>query len=271
MDKVVFIMSVYKNDVAQDLYSSLLSIKNQTYKNTSLCLCKDGPLPNELEMVIDNFKKEYNDVHIIVNNHNLGLAKSLNNMIDYVINRTGAKYIARMDSDDRSRNNRIETQVEYIKKHGLHVCGSFCKEFGASYALDIKSVPIKNDDIYDTAISRCPFIHPTVVFDKEVFQLGVRYPEDTSFTEDMALWFKLIEKKMRLGNVPEVLLDYRLNENTIKRRLGWKKGYCEFILRLEYMVRLNRVSFLNCIKILTRLPFHLMPVFIIKLLYKYGR
>lgn len=176
-----------------------------------------------------------------------------------------------MDSDDISYPKRIEKQIIFMKENHLSVCGSYCKEFGSSYALNEKKVPVEHSDIYEASILKCPFIHPTVVFNSLVFKSGIRYPTDTSFTEDMALWFLIMENKFRVGNLPEVLLDYRLTEDTVKRRLGYKKGLSEFSLRFKYMIRLKRFSLIKLMLLFLRFPFHVMPVGLVKIIYRYCR
>ena len=57
---------------------------------------------------------------------NKGLPYSLNEGIEVA---TG-DYIARMDSDDISLNDRIETQVNFMSKHpNIKIVGMFCKMF----------------------------------------------------------------------------------------------------------------------------------------------
>ncbi|HGS4434222.1 TPA: glycosyltransferase [Vibrio cholerae] len=272
MDKVCIAMSVYGKDCPNALRAALQSLRMQTYKNIQLYICKDGELSVELETVINIHINKQSDTIVLCNSKNLGLAISLNKIIDHIIsNVPSAKYLARMDSDDIAYPERIEKQVEYMKAHSLDVCGSFCREFGASYSLSEKKVPVIHNDIVHLAVSRCPFIHPTVVFDINIFKSKIRYPENTTFTEDMALWLIIIEKGFKLGNIPVVLLDYRLGEDTVKRRLGFNKGISELKLRLSYMARNKIYSLPSLFKVLLRLPFHILPVSLVKFLYKYAR
>lgn len=270
MSKVCVIMSVYKNDNNLSFYAALDSINSQTHRDVIVYLCKDGPLPKELEDTLALFSEKLN-MSVFSNQVNIGLAASLNILIDEAIKDKSIKYIARMDSDDVAYPERIEEQVKYMINNNIQLCGSFCREFGASYALTEKQVPVEQEEIVKSAVTRCPFIHPTVVFDVEVFKDGVRYPEDTVFTEDMALWLKLIRLGVRMGNCPKVLLDYRINENTVKRRLGWGKGVSEFKLRYNHMKLTQSYSIGNIVKLFMRLPFHILPASAVKLMYKYGR
>ncbi|WP_228003370.1 glycosyltransferase [Vibrio parahaemolyticus] len=268
MKESCIIMSVYKNDNLEYLKDAIDSLLNQTYNSFHICICKDGPLPKDIDSVLEEYNKNIDEFTLLSNKNNEGLAKSLNKLIDYVMTFDEVKYIVRMDSDDISRKNRLERQIDYINKNKLDVCGAFCREFGASYSMDLKVVPLTNKDIIVSSIDRCPFIHPTVIFRDIVFRNGLRYPEDTSFTEDMALWYKIIESGYITGNIPEVLLDYRLNEDTIIRRLGWAKGVSEFSIRYKYIRENHLLSVVSFLKVFSRLFFHFLPVPIIKYLFK---
>ena len=94
------------------LKESVDSILNQTYKNFELIVILEKS--NE-QIEIENILNKYNDKRIIIikNNKKLGLAKSLNIGVD----KSKGKYIARMDSDDVSLENRLEIEYNYMEKH----------------------------------------------------------------------------------------------------------------------------------------------------------
>jgi hypothetical protein len=271
MQNVAVIMSVYFTDKLSDFELSVKSILSQSYDNVYLFLYRDGLVDNETQAFLDslNVRKR---VFVFSSETNAGLANGLNFLIDEVIKCGIFSFIARMDSDDLSRLNRIERQVCFFNSNPMvDVCGTSCKEFGASFALDVKELPKSHDELFDFTITHCPFIHPTVMFRTSIFESGVRYPTNTSFTEDMALWFDLLLKGYIFSNINEVLLDYRLNENTLKRRQGLSKAISEVKLRWIYMNRLNRKSLRSSILILFRFIFHLLPTPILKFLYKKAR
>ncbi len=264
--KIAVIMSVYHKDNHHMLIDSIESIVNQTVDNDLLIYC-DGELNQELYTVIDNYK-ECSNIHVFYGEYNRGLAFALNYLIDIAL-KHGYDYIARMDSDDISYSSRLERQVEFMTSNPhLDVSGTSCREFGSNFALSNKTLPSNHEELKDFSVARCPFIHPTVIFKTEVFISGIRYPTNTSFTEDMALWFELLKLGCRFGNLQEILLDYRLNENTLAKRAGLAKATSEMALRFKYMFIFRRFSFKNTLLILFRLPFHLLPESFAKFIYK---
>ncbi|WP_053900199.1 glycosyltransferase [Escherichia coli] len=271
MPAIAVIMSVYKSDSLKYVKEALESILNQDYSNFIIFIFRDGILNSELDMFLNNYAFN-NHVVIVGSEQNIGLAAALNYLIDKVLNETECDYIARMDSDDISRPSRFSTQVKFLETHtDVDVCGTSCHEFGADFALYEKHLPEEHAALLDFSISRCPFIHPTVMFRRKVFESGIRYPTSTNLTEDMALWFELLSKSFVFSNINEVLLDYRLNKNTLKRRHGLKKALSEVKIRLFYMVKLRRVTAKNIFLIILRFFFHLMPTQLMSIAYKKAR
>ncbi|EMQ0960570.1 glycosyltransferase [Citrobacter braakii] len=266
---IAIILSVYNSEKPDYLHQSLSSLFSQTMK-ADIYLYIDGGINKSLESVIESFEAEPN-FYVVRGEKNKGLAFALNTLIDVALSR-GYRYIARMDTDDVSRLNRIEKQFRFMEdRPEIDVLGGYCHEFGSEYALELKKVPLEHDDLKKYSIIRCPFIHPTVMFRSSVFKDGIRYPLDTQFTEDMALWFFLLEKGYRFHNIPEVLLDYRLNDSTFSRRRGIGKAISEFSVRFKYMFKLKEASFKRCIILIIKFFFHVLPLFLIRYAYKRHR
>lgn len=268
--RVAVIMSVYRSDIYTDIENAIDSILKQTYP-CSLYLYQDGPVSVEVSTLLNSIRDVHANVTLMVSTVNCGLAHALNTMIDKVM-AEGYEFIARMDSDDISRPTRIAKQIDYFKQHpDVDVLGASCREFGASYALVEKHLPKSHAELVDFSVARCPFIHPTVMFRSRLFFNGLRYPTATKLTEDMALWLKLIEDGYRLANLNEVLLDYRLNENAVKRRQGIGKAISEFNIRFKHMRTMKKNTPKNMFLISSRLLFHVLPLSVIKMLYKFAR
>lgn len=268
-NQVAVIMSVYRNDVPSYFKDAVESILNQTMP-VDLLICCDGPLTEELVALVDCYSKKYN-VIVINNTENKGLAYSLNQLIELALKR-GHTYIARMDSDDISHLNRIQEQFNFLENNrSIDVLGSACSEFGASFCLPLKELPSHHKDLVIFSVHRCPFIHPTVMFRANVFKRGSRYPVDTAYTEDLALWYELILQGFTFANLSQVLLDYRLNESTLNRRTGFKKACSEFSVRFSYMMNSGSFSFKSLFFILLRTFLAIAPVGLKKLSYKYVR
>lgn len=269
MNKVAVIMSVYRSDHFDHLKVAVESILNQSHRDLFLFIYRDGPISNDINSYIEQQCFIDSRIKYIKSDTNNGLAIALNVLIDIVMGDGTYDYIARMDSDDIARKDRLTKQVEFMNLQlDVDVCGTSCKEFGASFSLPEKHLPTTHDELLEFSITRCPFIHPSVMFRTSVFSSGIRYPADTTFTEDMALWFLLLMKGYKFANINEILLYYRLNDKTLHRRRGFSKACSEMLVRSSYMFKLKKISLKNVLLIIARLVFHMIPVFFVKYAYK---
>lgn len=270
MNDIAVIMSVYKSDNPEYLVSALDSIINQTIECDFL-IYQDGPIPNSLSTILSQYKNEHKNIVLIKNEVNQGLAVALNTLIDYAVEHN-YEFIARMDSDDISYSNRLEKQVNYLKQHpDIDVLGTACKEFGASFAKEKKILPQNHSDILNYSITRCPFIHPSVMFSIDIFKKGYRYPTNTILTEDMAFWFELLKSGAIFENLSEILIEYRISTDTIRRRKGIKKAINEYMIRWKNMFILRKINIKNILLINSRIVFHILPESILKFIYRHLR
>ncbi|MEI7342869.1 glycosyltransferase [Pectobacterium brasiliense] len=265
---VAIIMSVYKNDRLEYIKDAIASVYQQEKVVPLVFVYIDGEIPKaELDYLI--CLSNDNVISIISSKENKGLSFALNTLIDKVLSYPEIEYIARMDSDDVSLPNRLKVQRDFLESHPtIDVLGTACEEFGSDYALAEKKLPSNYEHLIDFSITRCPFIHPSVMFRRRVFEQGNRYPTHTFFTEDMAFWLELLYKNYKFHNLPDILLKYRLGEDTMTRRVGLSKAKSEVSLRMGYMFLLNRVSLKNFLLIYSRFFFHLLPPKLMGLAYK---
>jgi hypothetical protein len=272
MRKVAVIMCVYCQDDAAQLKEAVNSILGQTHNETDLFIYRDGLVHPALEDYLIASEGFDSRISVYRSNSNHGLAYGLNFLIAKVLAKSECQFIARMDSDDVSRNKRISKQVVFFERNPeIDVCGTACREFGTEFAKPEKRLPETHAELVKFSMTRCPFVHPTVMFRISVFQEGNRYPTDTSLTEDMALWFLLLKNGYRFANINEILLDYRLTEGTLARRKGFSKALSEIKIRLKNMQALNQTNTKNVLLVLGRIGFHMLPAWALKLAYRYIR
>lgn len=231
MELVSVIMSTFNTDEIM-LKESIKSILNQTYKNIELIIVNDGSEKDDIDII-----KSFSDNRIILinNTRNEGLAKSLNHAIDI----SKGVYIARMDSDDISYNNRIETQVKYLRDNkDIDIVGTFAKHFGSKDSLNI--TPLTNkDEVKIQLFTNATLIHPTVMIRKKFLDdFKIRYNSKFLCAQDFELWSRCVDKGS-IEIIPEVLLLYRIHSKQIsseKRLL--QKQYAEKILKKQ-LIKMN--------------------------------
>jgi glycosyltransferase involved in cell wall biosynthesis len=247
---VAVIMSVYKNDNFSQIKEAVESIKLQTL-HCHLFVVADGPVCTEVHnyfsMLACNDTNNF-IVYYFPRATNLGLAHSLNELIDYVLqSKNKYLYIARMDADDICYPDRLQKQVDYFLSHQVvDVLGSGCLEFSSTNeGIYTKILPEKNKILKKELIKRCPFVHPSVMFRINLFRDGMRYPTDTKFTEDYAFWVLLAASGYEFANVQEALIKFRFESDVFERRRGLKKANSEFSARWNAMNQLDYMSLEN--------------------------
>lgn len=265
--ELAVLLSVYKNDKLKYVKESIESILKQKYSEFDLYIYIDGEIESDVKLYIDNLK----DTRLFVKNakQNYGLAICMNKLLDIVIDTKDYNYIARMDADDISLDNRFLSQINFLKKNiNVDCVGTWAIEIDENgNELFNKRMPIQHSECVSFFSKRDCFIHPTVMFRRSFFEKVPRYPVDTYFAEDTMMWALGIKSGCVFANVPEYLLKFRVDSSFYKRRRGWKHFISIIKLRFFVTKYLNygfKGYFFSVIYATTKL----LPSSILNLVYK---
>lgn len=269
-EKFTVLMSVYKNDNAVAFKEALESVTlQQSIKPNQVVVIYDGPVSAEIEQIhlkiaSDNPNIEFTTIKKTLNQ---GLAAALNTGIK----KCKFEWIARMDSDDISTNDRFEKQFSFLNNHPeVDVLGGNIAEF-LKVVGDMDSqriVPTENNEICSMAKTRNPINHPTVIIRRSAIEEVGGYSENFGKLEDYKLWIDLMENKKVFANLPDVVLNFRVGEGFINRRSN-RKEIQDWDAMQNYMLSLKRISY--CRAIINRIyirAFIYMPKFLKKIVYK---
>lgn len=268
---VSVLLCVYRGDDARQLRESIESILCQTYPRLELLIHADGPLAAEHEAVLAKFERD-SRMQIRRSAANRGLAHSLNALIAAVVAEGRATYIARMDADDIAFPDRIEKQVAHLEQHpGVDVLGTGCIEFRDDTAEPIQKMrrlPTDDATLKRRIVQRTPFIHPTVMFRRALFDHGIRYRVDNHRSEDTFLWADLAEQGCVFANLPDPLLYYRLSRQMIERRRSLRKATSDLHGRVYMMRRLGKVTPVNILATGAHFALKLLPTGMLERIYR---
>lgn len=267
MKKVAFIITVYKNDNPCFFEESVSSIINQTYgfENINIYLGVDGKLTDELNKYIKNNLSNF--YKIVRNTENKGLAFTLNRLVEVL---EDEEYIFRMDSDDICCPNRVLKQITYMQENSsVLISGGAIEEFDKNGRVAmVRSYPDNTEKAKDYIYKASIFAHPAVCFNKEFFIRGFRYNTTHKFSQDVDLWFLALKNNIEVGNISDIILKLRVNPDFYKRR-SYKKAFGEF--RIYYKGIIQNYGFgFKLIYPVMRLLARLLPIFIVKFIYKGG-
>lgn len=239
-EKYSVLMSVYYKEQPEYLQQSMESIFHQTVPASDFVLVCDGPLTAELDAVIEKMQQLFGTVlHVHRLKKNGGLGKALNAGLEQ------CKYelVARMDSDDVSRPERCEKQLQIFTEHPEYsLVSGIVEEFDGDIhnVTGCRVVPETQQEILQFAKKRNPFNHPCIMYKKSSVQAVGSY-QDFYLLEDYYLWIRMLQQGYLGYNIQEPLLWMRAGSAMYKRRGGWK--YVESQRKLfEYMKDIGFIS-----------------------------
>ncbi len=179
--------------------------------------------PNE-----PGLKKNYKNgtLHFEYLTENKGIGHALNHGLRK-IQEMDYKWVGRLDSGDLNKKDKYKKQFDYLKKHpNIKLLGTWANMVDEKgNLLFVLKHPVSHDEIEKKMYINNRFIHPTVIFSTEIFDKVGFYPEKyAKAAQDYAYFFQVM-KHFEVGNLPDALLNYSMDENSIstkKRKLQVK-------------------------------------------------
>ncbi len=203
-------------DSEDTIRKSIESIEKQTYENIEFLIIDDASTDSTYELICEYANKDKR-IKTFKNEINIGLTKSLNKLISL----TNGSYIARQDADDYSEVDRINLQMQHIETFKLDASTSRANILNSnkkiprfSYYLPVKlSMKYKN-----------PFIHGTLIINKQILNNLGNYDENFYFSQDYKLFKDFLEKGYKIKTISKTL--YNLNtQNNLSEKNKDKQKY----------------------------------------------
>lgn len=213
------LMSVYAKEKPEWLYLAVQSVLEQTVPPSEFVIVEDGPLTDGLYEVIGHFEQLHPHLFRIVHiPENRGLGHALcEGMGECTM-----PIVARMDSDDISRPERMEIQLSLMKEKSLDMVGSQVVEFIGSPddPVAFTDLPEGHDAIVSYSKRRCPFRHPAMIFKRSKMIDAGSYSSEFLYFEDWDLFNRMLAIGCRAENVHEPLVAMRVSPDFYARRGG---------------------------------------------------
>lgn len=187
--------------------ASVDSILNQSLGDFELLIVDDASSDDTI-----NILSRYSDKRISIfrSEENMGYIYHLNRMLS--LSKGG--FIARMDADDISMPERLQAQVDFLKRNDrIGVLGT------NGIKISTKNIELGNliNPTHPEAIRASLFfgnciIHPSVMFRSSLYERGLIYYNDSYHpAEDYKLWTSLSLNRVMLSNLNSKLIQYRLS------------------------------------------------------------
>lgn len=259
------LMSVYYKEHPSYLKQSLNSIWNQTVRPTEIVLVKDGPLTPQLDKVIDDVIAKM-PIRIVRLSKNMGLGIALNTGLE----ECSFDIVARMDSDDISKKDRFEKQLNYFSANPkADVVGSWVDEFydNIDHVVGQRRVPENNCEIIKYAKQRSPMNHPTVMLKKSAVIAAGGYLHMPLY-EDYYLWIRMLSNGSQFYNIQESLLFFRTSPDLYKRRGGFNYVKYDYNFQKLLVSQKLQSKFQALLNLVIRVPIRIIPNSLRGMLYR---
>ncbi|MBE5800736.1 MAG: glycosyltransferase [Clostridiales bacterium] len=212
------LMSVYAGDTPSWVEEAIDSMATQSYRPDEIVLIEDGPISDELRVVVENCIQKYPQmIRDIKLEKNVGLGEAMRIGVMECRN----EWLARMDADDISAPTRCEEQLIMAEAHGADIVGCDSEEFieGIDQPIAKRLFPESHEELVRFSRRKVPFCHPAVMMRKSaVLRAGNYhnvYPHD-----DYDIFVRMLASGSIGYTIKKILFHVRVNEGFYKRRGG---------------------------------------------------
>lgn len=213
------------------------SALNQTFTGVEVIVVDDGSTDSTIDIVNEIIQSD-NRVRLLRKDHTGNVGKNSNDAVKV----SNGDYVAKLDSDDVWRPDKLEQQIKYINDYSL-ICSDARQIDGKGKLLSDCYHCLGSDrDVTLTYLLKNNYIiASTILINKSLFWKYGGYEQNLGYRgEDYHLWLKFAsENKIKYLN--DTLVDYRihgsnlsefsvqekieLQENTIRIRSEYLDGY----------------------------------------------
>lgn len=184
------------------------SVINQTYKNWEMIIVDDCSKDNTKDIVN---KYAQNDerikYHLLETNSGAAIARTK------AMELAKGNYMAFLDSDDLWVENKLEKQLKFMKENNFNfVCTEYEQIDEQSNPLG-KIIKVRDKANYNRVLLDCPVGNSTVMYN--VKAMGKFKVPNIRKRNDDALWLQMLKKEEYIHGMKEILMKYRIRENSI--------------------------------------------------------
>ena len=180
----------------------------QTYKNWEMIIVDDCSKDNTKEIVEEYMKNDSRiKYHILDKNSGAAVARTT------AMKLAEGNYMEFLDSDDIWMPEKLEKQIKWMEENGYDFsCTAYEQIDEEDNLLGKKIKTIKKTD-YNRLLLDCPVGNSTVMYN--VDKMGKFEVPDIRKRNDDALWLQMLKKEKYIWGMPDVLMKYRIRQNSI--------------------------------------------------------
>lgn len=188
---------------------TIQSVLNQTYEDIEIILVDDCSKDNSRE-IIKEYAKKYKNIIYYLQEKNFGAAVARNKGLDLAKGR----YIAFLDSDDLWYSEKIEKQINFMRKNNnVAFCYTAYEMIDEEGNLIKGKIKILEKVEYKHLLKRTIISTPTVLLDRQLIG-GLKMPLRRT-GQDYAYWLLLLRNVGFAYGIDEALVKVRRHGNSL--------------------------------------------------------
>ncbi|MCV9385823.1 glycosyltransferase family 2 protein [Reichenbachiella ulvae] len=214
MKPQVSVILPFRN-AASTLPEAVDSIISQSHSPVELILINNKSTDSSLQ-IAQNYCNQHKHIRLL-HEDQIGVSHAANRGM----NAAKGEYLARMDADDISYPERLESQVQELIRHKADICATQAdvvikNNKGFHHFVEWSNSILSTEDIYGNRFVEFPLINPTLMITKSCWeQVGPFYDED--YPEDYEWFLRALYKKMKIIKLGKAHLFWRDSETRLTR------------------------------------------------------
>lgn len=193
---------------AQYIGETIESVLKQTYQHWEMIIVDDLSKDNTRE-VVRRYSRKDSRIKYIRLKENKGAAVARTVAMEIA----EGQYMAFCDSDDLWMPNKLEKQLRYMKRTKRVITCTAYQQINEEGELLDKIIMPKRKCDYNRLLLDCPVGNSTVMYD--VSAIGKFKVPNIRKRNDDALWLQMLKKEKYIWGIDDVLMNYRIRQNSI--------------------------------------------------------
>ncbi len=184
------------------------SVRKQTYNNWEMIIVDDCSTDNTKETV-EKYQKQDPRIKYYCLAENSGAAVARSKAMELA----EGQYIAFLDSDDLWMPKKLERQINFMLENGYIFTSTSYQHMSENGQMKERVLQAISKTDYDRMLLDCPVGNSTVMYD--VSKMGKFKVPNIRKRNDDALWLSMLKKEKYIYGMPEVLMKYRVRNESI--------------------------------------------------------
>ncbi len=207
MDKLVSIITPTYN-CGKFIARTIDSVLAQTYINWEMVIVDDCSQDDTKEVVKGYMEKD-SRIRYECLESNSGAAVARTRAMELA----EGQYMAFLDSDDIWKPEKLEKQLRFMEDNNINFSCTEYEQIDEDDNKFGKVIKVVKKTDYNRLLLDCPVGNSTVMYNVE--KMGKFEVPNIRKRNDDALWLQMLKREKYIIGMPEVLMEYRIRQNSI--------------------------------------------------------